>query len=140
MRFSGLFSFGAALCCVADSCLIKRRRHLSAYLSVCLSVVWLAVCLFVCRGVSAVLGSHKRKYRLFSLSVSGGGLREHFSGLEEKYFSRRTRAPKTSRWSENPALIISPHYSVCCLPRSRLPRHTEFPPARTRCVEVCLLN
>lgn len=70
MRFSGLFSFGAALCCVADSCLIKRRRHLSVYLSVCLSVVWLAGCLFVCRGVSAVLGSHKRKYRLFSLSVS----------------------------------------------------------------------
>lgn len=38
MRFSGLLSFGAALCCATDSCLLKRHRRLSVYLSVCLSV------------------------------------------------------------------------------------------------------
>lgn len=44
MRFSGLFSFGAALCCAADWCLNKAAQT-SVCLFICLSVVCLSVCL-----------------------------------------------------------------------------------------------
>lgn len=120
-------------CCSVLCCRFSFNK--AAQTSVCLSVCLCAEASLLRSGVT--IGSTDC---FFFLWVSSSGLREHFSGLEEKYFLKCTWAPKTCRWSETFVLIISPHYSVCCLPRSRLLRYTQFPLARTGYVEVCLLN